>query len=63
MTEKLLTLDRAADVSGITERTLRRRIAHGELPAIVSPHDRRRKLIRATDLRKLLGEVPLRKAA
>ena len=61
--DKLLTLDRAAEVSGITVRTIRRRLAAGELPAVVDPRDRRRKLVRTTDLKRYLGEVPMKNAA
>jgi hypothetical protein len=61
--EKLVTIDRAEAVSGINRRTIRRRIAAGELPAVIDPRDRRRKLIRTTDLRKYLGEVGLQKVA
>ena len=63
MAEQLLTIDRAAAVSGITERTIRRRIAQGELPALISPIDKRRKLIRVSDLRRYLGEVPMKISA
>ena len=63
MSEKLVTLDRASDLTGVTVRTLRRRLAAGELPAVIDPRDRRRKLIRTTDLRKYLGEVPMRNVA
>jgi hypothetical protein len=54
---KLLTIDRAAILAEMNERTFRRRIAAGELPTLTDPRDRRRKLVRLDDLRKYLGEV------
>lgn len=61
--EKLVTLNRASDLTGITVRTLRRRLAAGELPAVIDQRDRRRKLVRTTDLKKILGGMPMRNAA
>jgi excisionase family DNA binding protein len=60
---KLLRLEEAAAASGITPRTIRRRVANGEIPAVIDPRDRRRKLIRITDLRRYVGEVGLQKAS
>ena len=61
--EKLLTIDKAADMSGITVRTIRRRLAAGELSAVIDPRDKRRRLIRTADLKRYLGELPMRNAA
>lgn len=55
----LLPIARAARMAGMTPRTLRRRIAAGDVAAMTDPRDRRRKLIRLDDLRHYLGEVPM----
>jgi sugar lactone lactonase YvrE len=60
---QLLTIDRAAVMAGMNERTFRRRIAAGEMPTLISPIDRRRKLIRLDDLRRYMGEVPIKHAS
>ncbi len=59
----LVSIDQAATLAGMNERTLRRRIAAGELPTMIDVRDKRRKLIRLDDLRKYLGEVPMQKAS
>lgn len=64
VTDRVLTIDRAATVAEMSARTLRKRIAEGAIPALVDPRDRRRKLIRTADLKKYLGrEVPLKLSA
>ncbi len=64
MTEpNLVSIDRAAIMAGMNERTFRRRIAAGELPTLTDCRDRRRKLVRLDDLRKYLGEVPMQKVS
>ena len=64
MTEpKLVSIDRAATLAGMNQRTFRRRVASGELVTLTDPRDRRRKLVRLDDLRKYLGEVPMQKAS
>lgn len=60
---QLLTIDRAAIVAGMHQRTLRRRIAAGELVTLKDPRDRRKKLIRLADLQKYLGDLPMQHAA
>lgn len=45
-----LPLNEAARRLGISEFTMRRRIAEGELPVWTDPLDRRRRLLRRRDL-------------
>ena len=63
MAEKVLLLPQAAEAAGMNLRTLRRRLAQGDIPALVDPRDKRRRLIRVTDLKKYLGEVGMQTAA
>jgi len=51
-----ISLGKAADILGVSVRTLRRRVASGELPAFRS--GRRIIRIRVNDLEKLLRRVP-----
>lgn len=51
-----ISLSAAADILGISDHTLRRRIASGELPAFRT--GRRIIRIRVSDLEKLLRRVP-----
>ena len=60
---KLVSIDRAATLAGMNERTFRRRVAAGEVVTLTDPRDRRRKLVRLDDLRNYLGEVDLQKAS
>lgn len=54
--------DEAARRAGLTERTMRRRIASGEIPVFKAPYDRRIRLIRAEDLYRLASPVPVSRA-
>ena len=56
MADRVLTLDRAAIALGMPARTIRRRIAEGQIPAYVDPRDRRRKLVRIVDLKNFVGD-------
>ncbi len=60
---KLLTVPEAAEATGMTPRTLRRRIAAGELSAIVDPRDRRRHLLKIVDLKRNIAPVELKQAS
>lgn len=55
-TSKLLSLAQAADLLGLSTRTIRRRIANGQLPAYRSG----RKVIRikTTDLDRIFRRIP-----
>ena len=64
MTEpNLVSIDRAASMAAMNERTFRRRVAAGEIATLTDPRDRRRKLVRLDDLRKYLGEVGFKQAS
>ncbi len=60
---QLVPIGHAAHLSGMSQRTLRRRIAAGEVATLTDPRDRRRKLVRMDDLRRYLGEVPMAHAS
>jgi hypothetical protein len=51
-----VSINQAATLAGMNRRTLRRRLAAGELPTIRSFRDHRMKLIRVEDLRRFMGE-------
>ena len=63
MSEKVLLLPQAAKAAGMTPRTLRRRLAQGDIPAYVDPSDKRRKLVRVADLKRYMGVKGLQTAA
>jgi len=57
--QAFVTIAQAAELAGMRERTLRRRIVAGQIPTSKDPRDMRRKLILVADLRRYLGTVEL----
>ncbi len=58
-----IAVDEAARRRGLAPRTLRRRIAAGELPLYRDGVDRRRRLVRLSDLDELIRPRPIARRA
>lgn len=59
MENEFMTMAEAADALGISNATIWRRVKSGEIEAFESQLDRRRKLIRRSDIEQMLAPVKL----
>lgn len=62
MTGELVPMHEAAKRAGVSEATLRRRAAAGELVQYRSPLNRRERLVRLEDLERFRVPQPIRRA-
>lgn len=53
----------AAERTGLSERSIARRIGAGEIPAFRDPRDRRHRLVAVSDLGRLTNVVPFARDA
>ncbi len=59
MAERLLSITAAAQEARVSRITLRRRLDESEIPSFRDPRDRRVRLIRASDLDRVLELQPI----
>jgi hypothetical protein len=63
MVDEYLTFSGASKHSGLNRATIRRRVEEGVLPVYLSPADRRRRLVKVSDLDRLMEPVPVQSVA
>jgi excisionase family DNA binding protein len=57
----MVTIEEAARREAVSEQTIRRRIASGELPSFVSARDKRRRLVTTADLDRVFRPTPVQR--